>query len=61
LRLLQAMGWETGNIHLGNGDAIKQVRKHLKSLKGDWLVSAAKKMANSVKEDWKTWRKEYKD
>lgn len=60
LRLLQAMGWETANIHLGSRDAIKSVRKHLKPLKRDWLASAAKKMADSVTDDWKTWRKEHK-
>jgi len=32
----------------------------LRSLKRDWLASAAKKMANSVKDDWDIWRKEYK-
>ena len=60
LRLLQAMGWETANVHLGSRDAVKQVRKHLRSLKRDWLASAAKKMMNSVKDDCDIWRKEYK-
>ncbi len=60
LRLLKAMGWETANIHMGDRDAIKQVRKHLTSLKKDWLAMSAKKMAKSVMEDWETWRKEYK-
>ncbi|HEY6182856.1 MAG TPA: DUF2252 family protein, partial [Terriglobales bacterium] len=60
LHLLQAMGWETANIHLGSRDAIKSVGKHLKSLKRDWLASAAKKMADTMKDDWRTWRKEYK-
>ena len=60
LHLLQAMGWETANIHLGSRDVMKQVRKHLRSQKRDWLTSAAKKMAESVKDDWETWRKEYK-
>ena len=60
LDLLRAMGWETGNIHLGSRNAMKQVHKHLKSLERDWLSTAAKKMASSVKEDWETWHKEYK-
>jgi hypothetical protein len=59
VHLLQAMGWETANIHLGSREAMKPVRKHLKSLKPDWLASAARKMADSVKDDWQTWRKEY--
>ena len=60
LRLLHAMGWEVANVHLGSRNAIKQVHKHLKSSKRDWLVSSAKKMAKSVTEDWEAWRKEYK-
>jgi uncharacterized protein (DUF2252 family) len=60
LRLLHAMGWEVANIHLGSHKVIKQVSRHLKSLKRDWLAASAKKMAESVAEDWQTWRKEYK-
>jgi len=61
LRLLQAMGWETGNFHLGSREAIKPVRKHLKVMKKDWLATAAKNMAKSVKDDWEEWQKEYKN
>ena len=32
-RMLRAMGWETGNIHLGTPSAIKAVRKDLKTRK----------------------------
>ena len=60
MRLFHAMGWETANIHLGSGKAIKHVRRHLKSLKGDWLPDSARKMAKAVTEDWRAWRKEYK-
>jgi Uncharacterized protein conserved in bacteria (DUF2252) len=59
LRLLHAMGWETANIHQGSGKAVKQVRRHWKSLKRNWLASAAEDMARSVMEDWKAWRKDY--
>lgn len=58
LRLLFAMGWETANIHLGSPQATKQIRRHLGTLKPDWLPSAAKDMAKAVTQDWQTWRKE---
>jgi uncharacterized protein (DUF2252 family) len=57
LRLLFAMGWETANIHLGSPGTVKQVRRHLNTLKPGWLLSAAKKMAEAVTDDWKVWKK----
>jgi uncharacterized protein (DUF2252 family) len=60
VHLLHAMGWETANIHLGSGRAVKRVRKHLESLKRGWLFSSAKQMTRVVTEDWQTWRNEYK-
>ena len=56
LRLLFAMGWETGNIHLGSQRAIKKVRKHLAGQKAQWLNTAAKRMAEHVSRDWRAWR-----
>jgi uncharacterized protein DUF2252 len=57
LALLFAMGWETANIHLGSRGAIKRIQRHLHGQKAAWLFSAAKKMAKSVTEDWRNWRK----
>jgi hypothetical protein len=57
LALLFAMGWETANIHLGSRGAINRVQRHLKNQKSAWLFSAAKKMAKSVTEDWRGWKK----
>jgi uncharacterized protein (DUF2252 family) len=57
LRLLFAMGWETANIHLGSPGTVKQVRRHLNTLKPGWLLSAAKQMAEAVTDDWKVWKK----
>jgi hypothetical protein len=51
------MGWETANIHLGTGRAVKHLRKHLKGLKPNWLSVAAKDMAKAVTEDWGVWKK----
>ena len=56
-RLLSAMGWETANIHLGTVDAQKYIRGHLARLKPIWLYTAAKKMEESVADDWRTWKK----
>jgi hypothetical protein len=55
--LLQAMGFETANIHVGSGAAIKAVRRDLTRRKSGWLNSAAEKMTESVIEDWEEWRR----
>jgi Uncharacterized protein conserved in bacteria (DUF2252) len=55
-RLLQAMGGETANIHLGSLDA-KALLADLKRRDKRWLYDAASKMADDVTEDWRTWRK----
>jgi hypothetical protein len=51
------MGWETANIHLGNRNAAREIRKHLKSQKPNWLYAAAREMVAAVNEDWQAWRK----
>jgi hypothetical protein len=56
-RLLFSMGWETANVHLGNPEAIKSARKHLKKQRANWLYAAARQMAIAVKEDWQVWKK----
>ena len=55
-RLLRAMGKETANIHLGSPEAIPGIRSHLKSLRKEWLLTAARTMAEAVREEWKEWR-----
>jgi uncharacterized protein (DUF2252 family) len=57
LRLLFSMGWETANIHLATPAAVKEVRRHLNTLKPSWLLSAAKEMAKVVTDDWRVWKK----
>lgn len=57
LKLLFAMGWETANIHLGSRAATREVRRHVARLKGNWLISASRKMLDAVNRDWKDWRK----
>ena len=55
-RLLEAMGSETANIHLGSRAAIKAVRRDLAGRrKRDWLHAATKSMTDSVVEDYEGW------
>ena len=58
MRLLHAMGWETANIHLGTRGARKIILRHLQKQKHRWLHQATKQMLTSVRDDWKTWRKD---
>jgi hypothetical protein len=56
-RLLFSMGWEIGNVHLGNREAVKSIRKHIKGEKSSWLYLAARRMVAAVKADWQVWGK----
>ncbi len=51
-RLVEAMGFETGNIHLGSPDQIKQIMSHLKDLPKKWLTNACSAMADQVRADF---------
>jgi hypothetical protein len=55
-KLLQAMGWETANVHLGDSRASAAIRDDLKSRTGKWLAKAAHAMTDAVLDDWKQWR-----
>lgn len=55
-RLLWMMGWETGNVHLGNPRQRDAIRRDLRKRKGDWLSRAARSMRNATLEDWHDWR-----
>lgn len=57
VRLLEAMGWETVNVHLGSQEAIRAVREDLKKRSADWLHAASKNMLKATTEDWEKWRK----
>jgi hypothetical protein len=56
-RLLESMGFETANIHLGSGKAMKAVRKDIASRRKNWLHEATKIMTESVIADHEDWRK----
>jgi Uncharacterized protein conserved in bacteria (DUF2252) len=55
-RLLKAMGWETGNVHLGTRGAAKAILVDLTRRRQGWLRDAATRMARLVRADWKEWR-----
>lgn len=55
-RLLEAMGRETANIHLATGEKRRMILKDLRPRKANWLVAAARLMADAAEKDWKVWR-----
>lgn len=57
-QLLEAMGGETANIHLGSM-AAKDLLADLKRRDKRWLYDAASKMAEDMESDWRTWKKSY--
>jgi hypothetical protein len=56
LRLLEAMGWETANIHLGSARQLKFILSDLRRRKSGWLERAATDMASMVEKDWRAWK-----
>jgi Uncharacterized protein conserved in bacteria (DUF2252) len=57
-RMLNKMGWEAGNVHLGSKRSVKLIQKDLRKRRGNWLKVAAKVMARVISKDWKEWRAE---
>ena len=55
-RLLKAMGFETANLHLASGDAIKSVRSDFKKRTPNWFRSNAKAMLKATQDDWENWK-----
>ena len=56
LKLLQAMGFETANVHLATRPARRVILRDLGRHKPDWLYSAARQMRKAVEHDWKEWK-----
>jgi len=52
-KLLRAMGWETGNLHLASRSP--RVAAHLRAHGTRWLYRAARDMAQGVIDDWRAW------
>jgi Uncharacterized protein conserved in bacteria (DUF2252) len=59
-RLLEAMGRETANIHLGTVEKRRAILKDLRGRKGNWLVSSAQAMAAAMENDWKEWKERWR-
>jgi uncharacterized protein (DUF2252 family) len=57
MKLLEAMGWETANVHLGSPHSIKAVRRDLKKRPAKWLHEAARKMMRVTTADWEEWKR----
>ena len=55
-RLLQAMGFETANLHLGSAEA-RTITADLQKRPAHWLQKASAAMVESVEKDWMQWRK----
>jgi hypothetical protein len=55
VRLLHAMGWEIGNVHLGSGNPLKLLSDLSKRGKA-WLHRDAEKMVKATRADWEAWR-----
>ena len=59
LRLLDAMGRETANIHLGTEEKRRAILKDLRRRKGNWLLGAAQAMTEIMEKDWKVWKERW--
>lgn len=58
LVLLQSMGCETANVHLANDNTlVKTIQDDLdKRGSVEWLINAAKKMAEATQQDFEEWK-----
>jgi hypothetical protein len=54
-KLLEAMGRETANVHLGSKRVIAKVKRDLSKRRAGWLHDAARKMVEATIEDWHSW------
>ena len=55
--LLQAMGTEAANVHLGSKRSVGNILKDLRKQKPHWLRAAAKDMAKAMEQEWKKYKK----
>jgi hypothetical protein len=54
--LLRAMGAEAANVHLGTKRAKAAILRDLDRRPADWLIEAARAMAEAILQDWTAWR-----
>jgi hypothetical protein len=55
--LLDAMGAEAANVHLGSPQQRTSILADLQRRKSHWLRAAAKTMADVARDDWKAFRR----
>jgi hypothetical protein len=56
-RILQAMGAETANVHLGTPDATAPVLADLSRRPANWLEDSARSFGKLIETDWEEWKK----
>jgi hypothetical protein len=54
--LLQAMGTEAANVHLGTPRQVNRVLADLQGRNANWLRTAANAMTDATRHEWKTFR-----
>ena len=57
-KLLEAMGRETINVHLGSRQAMAKVKRDFNKRPNGWLHDAAKTMVQATTRDWQEWCRE---
>ena len=60
-RLLWMMGWETANVHLGTPAQRRPILADIGRRKNAWLVKAAQRMVESMRREFRRWRKFARD
>lgn len=54
-KLLEAMGRETANVHLGSSHVVKKVKRDLLKRDDNWLLKSTKVMVDATTRDWQEW------
>jgi hypothetical protein len=57
ITLLQAMGAEAANVHLGTKRQRSKILGDLRKRKSTWLRNASKEMAKTIEREWKKYRR----
>jgi Uncharacterized protein conserved in bacteria (DUF2252) len=55
-RILNAMGRETANLHLGTHEQRREILHDLSGRTSGWLVTAAEAMSKATQQDWEAFR-----
>lgn len=55
-KLLQAIGFEIANVHLGTPRATPAILQNLRGRTRNWMHEAATRMVKATTDDWRLWR-----